>query len=145
MRVNTSLALSVLQCLLSRFPPRTRHNRGIYLARLLDQIDVISIGPSHKLCDIRPLLQTVLLVSQKAFRTAFRMVSSHQTRDLECFADSSNIPWIPPTIHCPDLIATVPQMSFLLLCALLFHQSHLFLICVVLTYNDSRIMLHKTS
>ena len=37
-----------------------------------------------------------------------------QTRDLECFADSSNIPWNPPTIFHPDLIATVPQMSLLL-------------------------------
>ena len=32
-------------------------------------------------------------------------------------------------------------MSLLSLCALLFRQSHLFLICVVLTYNDSRINL----
>ena len=29
------------------------------------------------------------------------------------FADSNNTPWNPPTIRCPDLIATVPQMSFL--------------------------------
>ena len=34
------------------------------------------------------------------------MVSSHQTRDLECVADSSNTPWDPPTILCPDLTAT---------------------------------------
>ena len=39
------------------------------------------------------------------------MVSSQQTRDLECFADSSSIPWNPPTIHCQDLTATAPQMS----------------------------------
>ena len=32
------------------------------------------------------------------------MVSSHQTRDLECFADSSSVPWNPPTIFHPDLI-----------------------------------------
>ena len=30
-------------CLLSRFLPRTIHIQGIYLARLLDQIDVVSI------------------------------------------------------------------------------------------------------
>ena len=63
-------------------------------------------------------------------------VSSHQTRDLECFADSSNIPWNLPTNFHSDLIATIPQRCLPLLCARLFHQSHLFLICVVLTYND---------
>ena len=47
-------------------------------------------------------------------------------------------------LHCPNLIATAKQMSLLSLYALLFLQSHLFLICVVLTYNDSRISLHKT-
>ena len=35
-------------------------------------------------------------------------------------------------------------MSLLSLCALLFQQSHLFLICVVLTRNDSRIIPRKT-
>ena len=29
------------------------------------------------------------------------MVISHQTRDLECFADWCSIPWNLPTIHCP--------------------------------------------
>ena len=47
-------------------------------------------------------------------------------------------------IHCPDFTATAPQMSLLSLYALLFLQSHLFLICVVLTYNDSRIIPRKT-
>ena len=77
-------------------------------------------------------------------RNVFRMVSSHQTRDLECFADSSNTPWNPTTILCPDLVATAPQMSLLSLCAPLFRQSHVFLICVVLTHNDSRIIPRKT-
>ena len=72
------------------------------------------------------------------------MVSSHQTRDLECFADSSNTPWNPSTIHCPDLTATIPQMSLLSLCAVLILKSHLFLICVALTCNDFRIIPHKT-
>ena len=71
------------------------------------------------------------------------MVSSHQTRDLEFFADSSNNPQNPPTIRCPDRTATAPQMSLLTLCVLLNRQSHVFLICVVLTYNDSRIILYK--
>ena len=65
------------------------------------------------------------------FRTASHRVSSRQTRDFECFADDSNIPWNAPTIHCPDLIATIPQMSLLSLCALLSLQSHLFPICVI--------------
>ena len=76
-------------------------------------------------------------------RIASHKVSSHQTRDLVCFADSSNIPWNPPTIFHPDQIATVPQMSLLSLYALLSQQSHLFPICVALTYNDSRIVLHR--
>ena len=63
---------------------------------------------------------------------------------LNVSADNSNIPWNPPTIRYPDGTAIAPQMSLLSLCALLFRQSHLFLICVVLTYNVSRIILHKT-
>ena len=69
---------------------------------------------------------------------------SNQTRDLECFADSSGIPWNPPTIRYPDLTAVAPQMYLLSLHVWLFRQSHLFLICVVLTYNDSRIIPRKT-
>ena len=71
------------------------------------------------------------------------MESSHQTRDLQCFADSSNIPWNPPTIFHPDLIATILQTYLLSLCALLSQQSNLFPIFVVSTYNDSRKDLHK--
>ena len=47
-----------------------------------------------------------------------------------------------PFFH-PDMIATVPQTYLLSLCALLSQQSHLFLICVVWTCNDSRRDLHK--
>ena len=72
------------------------------------------------------------------------MVSSHQTRDLEYFADRSNTPCNLPTIHCPSQIATAPQMSPLLLCELPFQQSHLFLFCVVLTCNDSKKIPHRT-
>ena len=71
------------------------------------------------------------------------MVIYHQTRDLECFADSCSNPWNLPTIRYPDLTAIAPPMSLLSLYALLFLQSHLFLICVALTYNDSRIILHR--
>ena len=66
------------------------------------------------------------------------MGSSHQIRDLERFADRCSIPWNLPTNFHPDLIATILQRCLLPLCALLFQQSHLFLICVVSTYNDSK-------
>ena len=59
------------------------------------------------------------------FQTASHVVSSHETRDPECFADSSNIPWNPPTIRCPELIDCPDP------------------ICVALTYNDSRIVLPR--
>ena len=72
-----------------------------------------------------------------------RMVSSRQTRDLECFAERCSIPWNLPTNFHLDLIATIRQRCLLLLCALLFQQSHLFPICVVSTYNDSRKDLHR--
>ena len=77
-------------------------------------------------------------------QTASHKVSSRQTRDLECFADSSGFQSNPHTIRFPDQTAIAPHMSLLSLCALLVRQSHLFLICVVLTYNDSRIIHRKT-
>ena len=50
-----------------------------------------------------------------------------------------------PTMTHPDLIATIQQRYLLSLCALLSQQSHLFLICMVLTYNDSRKDVHRLS
>ena len=47
-------------------------------------------------------------------RTAVRKVSSHQTRDLDCFADRYSIPWNLSTIVHPDLIATILQPSLIL-------------------------------
>ena len=44
-----------------------------------------------------------------------------------------------PTNFHSDPIATIQQRCLPLLYALLFQQSHLFLICEVSTYNDSRI------
>ena len=44
-------------------------------------------------------------------RTASHKVSSHQTRDFECFADRCNIPWNLPTSFHSGLIATILQMS----------------------------------
>ena len=69
------------------------------------------------------------LVLQKVLQNVFRMESSHQTRDLECFADKWSIPWNLPTIFHPDMTATVPKTYLLSLCALLSQQAHLFVIC----------------
>ena len=44
---------------------------------------------------------------------------SHHVKDTEYFADSSNNPWNPPTIQCPNRTATALQMSLLSLNALL--------------------------
>ena len=134
-----------LVCLLSRFSPRVTRIQGIFLARLLDQIDVISIGlfaevewhstiapngitgplngiPEPPLIWCLPIRQEILNVSQIA-------VTFHGIR---------------PLFSLPDLIATIQQTYLPWLCALLSQQSHLFPICVALTYNDSRIVLHRT-
>ena len=71
------------------------------------------------------------------------MGSSQQIRDLERFAKKYSIPRNLPTNFHLDPIATIQQRCLLLLCALLFQQSHWFLICVVSTYNDSRKDLHR--
>ena len=57
------------------------------------------------------------------FRTVIHVVSSHQTR--ECFTDRCDIPWNPPTIFHPDLIATIQQRCLPQFCALLFQQHKL--------------------
>ena len=120
--VNTSFALSLLAWSSDastfsnlfnvrddRFSPRIMHSRKMYLVRLLSRTDVVATGLSKKFGDIRSLLQTVLLVRQEAFRTAFRKVFSHQKVHPEFFADSS--PWNPPSIRYPDRTAIAPQMS----------------------------------
>ena len=66
------------------------------------------------------------MVAQNIFHRA----SSHQITDLWRFADGCNIPWNLPTNFHSDLIATKKQRCLPLLCALLFQQSHLFMICV---------------
>ena len=58
----------------------------------------------------------------KVFQNASRMEFSHQTWDLESFADRWSIPWNLPTIFHPDLIATKQQRCLPLLCALLSQQ-----------------------
>ena len=125
------------QCLLSRFSSHTIHNRWIYQARLLDQIDV-SFAEIGWYSTIAP---NAIAVPLKGIPNRLLYGVSHQTKDLECFADS---PWNSPTIRCPDRAAKAPQTSVLSLCAPLFLKSHLILICVVLTYNGSRKIPHKT-
>ena len=48
-----------------------------------------------------------------------------------CFADKCSIPWNLPTNFQLDPITTIQQKCLLLLCVVLFQQSHLFLIYVV--------------
>ena len=125
--VNTSFALSLLawfsdasifsnssisatkMCLLSRFPPRTIRSRGISLVRLSCRTDAVAAGLWQKKGDIRP--SNGIIGPLNGSRIAVRKVFSHQTRDLECFTDSSSTPWNPPIIFHPDLIATVQQKS----------------------------------
>ena len=131
------------QCLLSRFPPRVMLNRDIHLVRLLSRTDAVATGLSQKLGDIRPLLQTVSLVPKNGIPNRLSCFSP-QKAYLECFADNNNIPQNPPTVFHPDWTAIAPQMFLLSLHVRLILQSHVFLICVVLTYNDSRKILHRT-
>ena len=66
-------------------------------------------------------------LGEKRWYSTIATKRNNRARDLECFADSSSIPWNPPTIFSPDLIPTVPQMSLPWFCAPLSQQSHLFL------------------
>ena len=79
------------------------------------------------------------MVAQNVFHRA----SSHQIVDLWRFADRCNIPQNLPTNFHSYLIATMQQRNLPSLCALLFQHSHLFLICLVYTCNDSRKDLHR--
>ena len=67
----------------------------------------------------------------------------HQTRDLECFAYSSNTLWNPPTIFRPGPTETTMQNFLPLSCELVSQQSRLFLNGEVSTNNDSKMSLHK--
>ena len=60
------------------------------------------------------------LQQQMVLRYAFHGVSSHQTRDLECFADSSSIPWNPSNHFSsrPDCNSTAEVPSLILCTAL---------------------------
>ena len=130
-------------CHPSKLTPRLKRIPGTIQVRLSFQIDGFLTGLSQKYGNTHPLNQTEQLFFQMVLQNAFRMEFSHQTRDPECFADSYSIPWNLPTNFHPDLSATKPQRYLLSLCALLSQQPHLFLICVVSTYNDSRKDLHR--
>ena len=131
------------KCPVSRFLPHTRHNRRILQVKLPYRPGGVLTSLWQIQGDLLSPIQVELLVLQMVRRIAVRKLFSHQTRDLECFAESSDTPWSPPTIHCPDLIATVQQTFLLLLFVPLFQQYHLSLYGEVLTYNDTRIGLHK--
>ena len=70
-------------------------------------------------------------------RITFHKEFSHLLGGLEHFADSNSIPWNPPTIHCPDLIATAQQTSLLLFCAPLNQQYHSSQIDEVSKFDES--------
>ena len=137
-----------LQCLLpewllSRFLPHTRHNRGTNLARLWAELmqsrlvfsrDRVTIDHCSKLCywsatwHSEPPFIWCLPIRPKILNVSQIAVTFHGIR---------------PPFFIQTWFATVQQKSLLSLCALLIRQSHLFLICVVLTYNDSRIIHRK--
>ena len=76
-------------------------------------------------------------------QNVFNRASSHQIIDMWRFEDRCNIPQnLPPNFHL-DPIAAIQQRCLPLLCARLVQQSHLFLICVAWTCNDSRRDLHR--
>ena len=102
----------------------------LHLLQLLKVCDKVSSD------DIQSSNQMELQSFKMVRRIAVREVSSRPTRGLERFADGSNIPWNQPTIFRPSLTATR-------LHAPLFQQCHLSLNGEVLTYNDSKISLHK--
>ena len=129
------------QCLLSRFSPRIIQIQGMYMARLLDHIDVISIGRKNRVifdhCSKRYL--SVEGHSEPPFVWCFLI--RH-----EILNDS----WIAATFHgirppfvTPDCMQWHRKCSF-------FHSAHCsfsnpicFLICVVSTHNDSKKDLHR--
>ena len=86
-------------------PVRLLHGALVILV-LLQISQFRSSGNEYKHC-VYP--NPVPLFRWRVSQNVFRMESSHQTRDLECSADSSSIPWNPPTTFHPYLIATVPQ------------------------------------
>ena len=130
-------------CLPSRFTPRAIHNRERFLGVLSFQIDGFLTDPSWIQDDIQPMNQMESLVLWMVHQNAFGTVFSHQTIGLEYFADSSHIPWHPPTNFHPDLIATIQKMSLLWFCVLPSQQSHLFLNGEELMCNDFTIDLHR--
>ena len=113
-------------CHPSKFSPRTERIQGTIQVRLSFQIDGFLTGPSQLKGDTQPVNQTECLVLFKVLQNVFRIEFSHQTRDLECFADRHSIPWNLLTNFHSDLIATIRQRCLPLLCALLFRQYHLF-------------------
>ena len=89
---------------------------------LVPEFGGVLSGLWKKSGDIRPSNQTEWLV---LWWSASHEVFSHQTRDLECFADSSNTPWNHPTNFHQNRFAEVLHMFLLWSCVPLFQQCHL--------------------
>ena len=132
------------QCLFSRFPPRATHSQGIYLVRLSCRTDAVA--------QVFTRNRVIFNHCSKKYYWSFKWFSeSPLIRCLPIRQEILNISQIaaafhgirPPTISHPDQIATVPQMSLPQFCVPFAQQFHLFPIGEVLTYNDSRIGLHR--
>ena len=107
-------------------PPRVMRNREACLTRLLFQTGEVSIG-----------LSQIRVIFDHCFKRYHWSVRWHSEPPFKgCLPirqEISNLSKIAVKFHGQTALAL--QMSLLSLCALLFLQSHLFLICV-LTYND---------
>ena len=114
-------------CHPSKFLPRTERIRGTIQVRLSFQIDGI-VGPS-----LQGDSQPMNLVEHGLFngcpeRLPYGVFPSNTKKRKK--ENGTNF--------YSDPMATTQQRAFLLLCAFLFQQSHLFPICVVSKNNDSR-------
>ena len=127
------------KCLLSRFPPRTIHNRGIFLARLSCRTDAVATSLWQKKGEIRPSNQTELLVLWMVRRIASCNVFPIRQEILYV----SKIPVTLRGIRPPSFIQTWLQQYSRSPCVTLSQQYHLFLNGELWTYNDSRINLHR--
>ena len=129
---------ATIQCLLSRFLSRVVHHRGIYWQDFWAELMESRLVCRSSRVSFDHCSERYYWSFQGHSDPPFIWCLPIRQEILNVFADGSNIPWNPPTIRHPDRTAIAQQMSLLSLCALLFRQSHLFLICVVVTYNDPR-------
>ena len=86
--------------------PHTIHTRRRFQAKLSHQTGGVLTGLWQRSDDTQPFIRKGLLSLSMVLHIAFHMVFSHPTKSLVRSADSNNIPWNPPTIFRPSLIAT---------------------------------------